>query len=239
MTLIVIGKNVSYCDLGVFANLDKNFHDFRVPAALFAKILGSKGENFMKEFMLAFIPIFVAVDAVGLLPIFVSLTQDLDKPTKRKIIFQSILTAVCLAVAFIVAGREVFKFLGITVSDFMIAGGAILFCIAILDLLTQNKERRLPAEELGAVPIGTPLVVGPAVLTTCLISVDQHGAALTIFAVLINILFAGIVFSSSERLMAIFGKTGAQALSKILSLFLAAIAIMMIRRGILEIIALQ
>lgn len=193
----------------------------------------------MKEFLLAFIPIFVAVDAIGLLPIFASLTEGLDKARRQKIIVQSIITALCLAITFVIMGREVFKFLGITVPDFMIAGGGILFCIAILDLLTQSKERRLPPDELGAVPIGTPLIVGPAVLTTSLITVDQHGTGIALCAVLLNILLAGVVFSFADRLISVLGKTGAQALSKVLSLFLAAIAIMMIRRGVLEIITTQ
>jgi len=189
------------------------------------------------EFLLAFIPIFVAVDAIGLLPIFVSLTDGIDRPTKNKIIAQSILTAAILAVVFIISGRAIFKFLGITIEDFMIAGGVILFCIAILDLVTHNKVERRSALELAAVPIGTPLMVGPAVLTTSLITIDQHGIPLTIFAVLLNIIIAGLTFFFSDRLIRVLGKAGANALSKIFSLFLAAIAIMMIRRGIMAIVA--
>ena len=188
------------------------------------------------EFLVAFIPIFVAVDAIGLLPIFVSLTGGIDQATKNKIILQSTITAACLAVGFIIAGRAVFKFLGITIEDFMIAGGAILFCIAILDLLTQNKvEARAPLE-LAAVPIGTPLMVGPAVLTTSLITIDQHGIPLAIIAVLANIIIAGLVFVYSQGFIRVLGKAGANALSKVFSLFLAAIAVMMIRRGVVAII---
>jgi multiple antibiotic resistance protein len=188
------------------------------------------------EFMLAFIPIFVAVDAIGLLPIFVSLTDGIDRSTKNKVIVQSVITASCLAFGFIIAGKAVFKFLGITMEDFMIAGGAILFCIAILDLLTHNKVERRAASELAAVPIGTPLMVGPAVLTTSLITIDQHGIPLTIFAVLVNIMIAGLIFVFSDGLIRVLGKAGANALSKVFSLFLAAIAVMMIRRGVLAII---
>lgn len=191
----------------------------------------------IKEFLLAFIPIFVAVDAVGLLPIFASLTRGIDRETRAKVIFQSMVTALCLAIGFIVMGRLVFKFLGITIADFMIAGGAILFCIAILDLLTQNKQKRLSAQDLGAVPIGTPLIVGPAVLTTSLITMDQHGSLITMLAVITNILLAGIVFTFTDGLIRMIGKAGASALSKVLSLFLAAIAVMMMRRGVLQIIA--
>ena len=88
-----------------------------------------------KDILLAFIPVFVAVDAIGVLPIFVSLTAGLKPKEKSKIILQSMLTAICLAVFFIFLGKAVFKLLGITIGDFMIAGGAILFCIAIIDIV--------------------------------------------------------------------------------------------------------
>ena len=153
-------------------------------------------------------------------------------------ILQAILTAMCLAVGFIITGKP-FQILGITIADFMIAGGAILFCIAILDILTVNKQRRLPVPEFGAVPIGTPLIVGPAVLTTSLITIDQHGTVITMIAVLLNILLVGVVFVFSDGLLKFFGKAGAVALSKIMGLLLAAIAIMMIRRGILQIVAIH
>jgi multiple antibiotic resistance protein len=117
----------------------------------------------MKTWLLAFIPIFVAVDAIGILPIFISLTSGLKKKDKTRIVVQSVITALCLAVSFIFLGTAVFKFLNITIADFMIAGGAILFCIAIRDILVQGKVNKLPLKELGAVPIGTPLLVGPAV----------------------------------------------------------------------------
>lgn len=188
------------------------------------------------QFMLAFIPIFVAVDAVGLLPIFVNLTEGVDTKTKNRIIVQSLITASCLAFGFIIAGQKMFEFLGITIGDFMIAGGAILFCIAMMDLVSQNTiERRSPGD-LAAVPIGTPLMVGPAVLTTSLITISQYGVPLTMAAVLANLAIAGLMFAFSDILIRIIGKAGANALSKVFSLFLGAIAVMMIRRGILEII---
>src|SRR4030066_245334 len=114
---------------------------------------------------LAFIPLFVAVDAIGIAPIFVSLTVNFEQKDKNRIILQSMLTAICLAIGFIFLGKAVFRLMGITIGDFMIAGGSILFCIAIIDILSQTKQRHIPANELGAVPLGTPLIVGPAVLT--------------------------------------------------------------------------
>lgn len=186
------------------------------------------------DLLAAFIPIFVAVDAIGTLPIYVSLTHGIKSENKKRIILQSIATALCLAIGFIALGRVIFEFLGITMGDFMIAGGAILFCIAILDIVNPAKQKPLPVNELGAVPLGTPLIVGPGVLTTCLMMVDQHGLSPTILAVLINILLAGMVFYFADHMIRIFGQSGSRALSKVMALLLAAIAIMMIRKGIVQ-----
>ena len=186
-----------------------------------------------KNVFLAFIPLFVAVDAIGVLPIFASLTEELDKKEKLKVIFQSITTAICLAIGFIFLGQAVFRFLNITVGDFMIAGGILLFCIAITDILSPVKKRRIPSKELGSVPLGTPLIVGPAVLTTSLIVMQQYGLAPTLIAVLANVLLAGVIFLFSHVAIKVLGEAGSRALSKIAALLLAAIAVMMVRRGIL------
>jgi multiple antibiotic resistance protein len=186
----------------------------------------------MKSVFLAFIPIFVAVDAIGVLPIFVSLTRSFDKRERFKIILQSLVTALLLAVGFIFLGKIIFDILGITIGDFMVAGGVILFCIAIIDILNPGKQRRFPAKELGAVPLGTPLIVGPAVLTTSLVIIAEYGLYATLISVFINILLAGLIFSFSETLIKSLGEAGTKALSKITSLLLAAIAVMMVRKGI-------
>jgi len=144
------------------------------------------------------------------------------------------ITATGLAVFFVFLGRAVFNFLGISVADFMIAGGAILFSIAIIDIINPGKKRRIPSKELGAVPLGTPLIVGPAVLTTSLMIISEFGTTITLFSVIINVLLAGLIFSLSGFLIRILGEAGSKALSKVTSLLLAAIAVMMIRKGIIQ-----
>ncbi len=192
----------------------------------------------LKSIALAFIPIFVAVDAIGLLPVFIGLTQDFKRKDKSKILVQSLVTALCLAVGFIFLGKAIFRLLGITVGDFMIAGGAILFCIAIVDLMNFEKHRQVLDGTLGVVPLGTPLIVGPAVLTTSLIIIDQYGVWPTIISVFLNISFVGIIFLLSDVLIKKLGVSGARALSKVTSLLLAAIAVMMIRKGLVQVLAL-
>ena len=191
----------------------------------------------MRDFVLAFIPILVAVDAVGVLPIYISLTEGLTERQRVKVIGQSVVTATALAVGFVFAGRALLAVLGIEVGDFMIAGGCVLFAIAILDILTAEKSRRLPGEALGVVPLGTPLIAGPAVLTTSLILVDQYGLLATLTSVVANVMIAGGVFSLSRFLIRVLGEPGTRALSKVTSLFLAAIAVMMVRKGLVTLLA--
>lgn len=181
---------------------------------------------------LSFIPLFVAVDAIGVLPVYVSLTQGLELKERSKIIFHSMITAIGLAVGFVLIGKLVFKLLGIAMGDFMIAGGVVLFCLAITDIINPIKRRRVPGVELGAVPLGTPLIAGPAVLTTSILIVDEYGILAAMISIICNILFCGLVFRLSSLLMRILGISGSKALSKVFSLLLAAIAVMLIRKGL-------
>ena len=187
---------------------------------------------------MSFIPLFVAVDAIGVLPIFVSLTRGLEKGERRTVIIQSMITALCVAVVFIFLGKGVFRLLGISVGDFMIAGGTVLFCIAMIDILNSGKRRRIPSKELGAVPLGTPLIVGPAVLTTSLIIIADYGLLPTLISVFFNVLLAGAIFSFSDILIKFLGEAGSKALTKVMALLLAAIAVMMIRKGFLAVLSL-
>lgn len=189
----------------------------------------------MSEFWLYFVPLFVAVDAIGVLPIFLSLTEGLESQRLRAVILQSVATASTIAIAFLAFGPVLLKFLGITVPDFMIAGGFLLLAISLSDLLTgEKKQREADAKSLGAVPIGIPLITGPAVLTTCILLANTHGKLITAIAVVLNIALAGIIFRFAEPITRRLGHTGTKTISKVASLLLAAIAVMLMRRGIFE-----
>jgi multiple antibiotic resistance protein len=190
----------------------------------------------MKEFLLAFVPIFVAVDAFGLLPIFLNLTDGLAGAARKKIVLQSFLTAVGVAVTFVFLGKAVFRLMGITVHDFMVAGGVLLFAISAVDLIRERKFTR-HIDTVGAVPLGTPLIVGPAVLTTSLMLVDVYGLAATLLSLVVNIVLACVVLSGAGAIEKVLGHAGSKAVSKVASLILAAIAVMMIRKGLMGIIA--
>lgn len=191
----------------------------------------------MRDFLLSFIPLFVAVDAVGVLPMFLGLTEHIDAPRRKRVIVQSVITAATVAAVFILAGRPLLRLLGISPSDFMIAGGALLFVLSLSDLLSSGKpQRRVDPDTVGAVPIGVPLITGPAVLTTCLLLGEQYRMFPTLCAVVANVLIAGVMFWFALPISTLLGSAGTKTLSKIASLLLAAIAVMMVRKGVVEFI---
>lgn len=191
----------------------------------------------MKEFLLSFIPIFVAMDAIGVLPMFIGFTEHLKPREKQKILVQSIITAFIIGIVFLFLGRWIFKVLGVFVADFKIAGGLVLLAISLRDILSNEKYHKIPSDTLGAVPIGTPLITGPAVLTTIIILLDSYGMFLTITSFVINLIITWIAFSYAGTISNFLGKAGSKAFSKIASLLLAAIAVMMMRKGIVDTIA--
>ncbi|UCH51109.1 MAG: MarC family protein [Chloroflexota bacterium] len=193
----------------------------------------------LQEFGLTFVPLFVAMDAIGVLPILVPLTQDMKAKERSRTVRQAVITALGLGLGFVAIGKGVFLFLGIEVSDFLVAGGLILFLLAAKDLITGKMveaQASVGADMLGVVPIGTPLVVGPAVLTTLLILVDQYSVIIVIFSFVLNLAIGWLLFAQANRVVAFLGQGGVRATSKIISLFLAAIAIKMIRQGILQVL---
>lgn len=189
----------------------------------------------LRKVFLSFVPLFIAMDALGVLPMFITMTNQFAHQERRKVLLDSLLTAYGVCLGFIFLGKALFSLLGISWGDFMIAGGIILFILSMNDLISQEKERRTPVrKDIGIVPIGTPLIAGPAVLTTLLIILDSYGIVATLISVSLNILFVGLVFRLSDLILRIIGESGARVISKIASLFLAAIAVMMIRKGIMN-----
>lgn len=192
----------------------------------------------MKEFWLTFVPLFVAVDAVGLLPIYLGLTEGFSRTDQRRILGQSLLTALAVALLFLYGGKALFDLLGVTIADFMIAGGTLLFVIALTDIVSTGELHRASDPEMvAAVPLGVPLLVGPAVLTTIVLLADQYGAAVTVAAVVANLAIAGGVLFFSQALSRILGRNGVRIFSKVANLILAAIAVHMVRLGVGQVLA--
>ncbi|MBW1989762.1 MAG: MarC family protein [Deltaproteobacteria bacterium] len=189
----------------------------------------------MGNFWLCFVPLFVAVDPLGILPIFIGFTADMEKAEVRRVIFYTMVTATAVALVFLYAGTAVLRVLGITVADFMVAGGVVLLVLSVSDLASPHKERRfVDPQSLGAVPLGVPLVTGPAVLTTSILLLREYGWVLTTSALVANMALAAAVFALARPIIRLIGRTGARIISKIAALLLAAIAVMLIRRGIVQ-----
>jgi multiple antibiotic resistance protein len=190
-----------------------------------------------QEFLLAFIPLFVAIDVFGVLPLFVSLTEGLSDHDRKKLTLEATATAFVISLVFLATGKLLFSFLGITESDFRVGGGIVLLVLAVNDLLFSKERKRDPEATVGVVPIGIPLIMGPAALTTIIILVDSYGYGWTIASLLVNILIVLAVFSQARSIARVLGKAGSRAVGKVVALFLAGIAVMMIRSGIGEMLS--
>ncbi len=195
-------------------------------------------DSFLMNFFLCFIPLFTAVDAIGTLPILLSLTEGLPPERMNKVIVQSVITALVVAIIFVVVGKSLLHYMGISIGDFLIAGGVLLFILSLKELVSSNgsKTENDDRDTLGVVPLGVPLIVGPGVLAATLVLQAQYGLLMTILATVANIVLAGLVFWQARWFGRILGKAGSKAFSKIVSLLLAAIAIMFIRKGIIELL---
>lgn len=188
------------------------------------------------DFLLSFIPLFVAIDIIGTAPIYLALTEQFEKKEKRKLVVQAVITAFILAIVFIATGKVILDFMGITLNDFRIGGGLVLLILSINDLVFAGDETRKPQGTIGIVPLGIPLIMGPAALTTILVILNNNGIVPTILSVFINLIIVFIVLYYAEKLVDLIGESGSKAFAKVASLFLAAIAVMMIRVGITEVI---
>ncbi|MGQ9630413.1 MAG: MarC family protein [bacterium] len=196
--------------------------------------------NFIREwlqpFVLTFIPIFVAMDVLGTLPIFLAVTAQLKPSQRKRIVRDSAITALIIMLVFLFVGKGILLILGITVSDFMVAGGILLIVLAV-DIILHEHQGELEAQPtLGIVPFGTPLMAGPAVITTEIILIDSQGLMPTVISVALNVLTAWLILKNSHRIIKYIDPDGLRAVSKVSALLIAAIAVMMIRRGIEDIL---
>jgi multiple antibiotic resistance protein len=193
--------------------------------------------SFLNDFIMAFIPLFVAIDVLGLVPLFLSLTTGMTLKAKRQLIVEATLTAGAVALLFLALGKVIFKFLGITENDFRIGGGIVLLVLAVTDLLFSSDERKNPnASSVGIVPIGIPLIMGPAALTSIIIIVDAYGYWISMLSLALNLFIVWFTFRHSDVVIKILGEGGSKAFAKVASLFMVAIAVMMIRVGVQNIL---
>ncbi len=189
--------------------------------------------DLFQRFLQAFIPLFVAMDPIGLMAFFLGFSQLLPAERRKRISRQAVWTACAVALLFLFLGQAIFHALNITQGDFQIAGGLILLVLASRDLVQPAGARQpaAPPEDFGVVPLGMPLIAGPAALATLLVCAKSAGLLVTLAAFGVNLVLVGLAFRWSDLFGRLIGMTGLRAISKIISLLLAAIAVSMVRQG--------
>jgi multiple antibiotic resistance protein len=181
-----------------------------------------------------FLPLFVAMDPLGVFPAFIQLTSELSPTRRKKVVDLSILTAGLVGLFFIPFGPWLLRLLGLQTGDFQVAGGLLVLVVALRDVVWEQKMMSLTetAEGAGIVPFGIPLLVGPAVFATLVLLGDRYSMLEVSLCFLANLMVSWVVFRRSEVLMKWMGSTGSRVVSKLASLLLAAYAVMMIRSGL-------
>lgn len=192
----------------------------------------------MKIFLACFVPLFVAIDIIGNLPIFITLTSDMARREVHKVVRMAGATALVVGLLFVLGGRQLFAFLHVSAADFKIAGGLVLFIIAVSGIMhDQASKSDVVKEHIGVVPIGVPLMMGPATLVTLLLLSDLYAMPYVVAGLVANIALSLVAFQFSRVWTAVLHVNGIRAISKVVHFFLAAIAIMMVRVGVTEIFA--
>jgi len=187
---------------------------------------------FFPAFLGAFVPLFIAIDALSLPPIIVSLSEGLTYRERRRSVHVAILTALGVGLAFLLFGQAMLSLMGISVGSFAIAGGIVLLVQSILNMTSGRSMDVVKEEMVAVVPIGTPLLAGPATITTLLLLSAQMSFFIVLTAFLANVAVAWLICLSSNRVLSVMGRGGIRAVSKVFSLLLAAIAVNLILRGL-------
>lgn len=199
----------------------------------------------VNEYLEAFLPLFVAINLPGVLPLYIGLTEGLSMRAQRRLVLLAGTTAFAIALLILFAGQVIFQTLGITVNDLRVGGGLILLILSITDLLFGDFKRRGPEDQapgtdevvgLGVVPLGIPLIMGPAAITTILVSQQSYGYLPTLTSMVANLTLVLIGFLFGPMLIKKLGASTSKAVAKVASLFLAAIAVAMIRAGVVGMI---
>lgn len=180
----------------------------------------------------AFFGIFIVMDSLGNLPIFHSFTRMWPRSKRYSMIRQTVYVAGIVLFLFLFFGDNILSFFMLDFQSFQIAGGIIVLIVGIKQIIgLKILEARAKTYKNAVVPLATPLITGPATITTIMIFAHQYGLWITFFASLLNLAVVYLFLSKVEKLNAVLGKQGSDALSKIMGLILTTIAISLIRQG--------
>jgi multiple antibiotic resistance protein len=200
--------------------------------------------DYLVFFIYAFTSIFVIVNPIEATMVFISLTPGIGPDEKSKIYRRTIRVAFGIALVFAVGGDLVLQFFGITVDALRVAGGVLLFLVAIDMLRSGRQQRKVTAaelmdantrEDISVFPLAMPLLTGPGAITTVVVlmntAVTLFEKALVLTALVLTFVITYIVFKFSDIIDRVLGVTGIMVLTRILGLILGAIAVNFVAVG--------
>lgn len=211
---------------------------------------------FIDNLIKSTIALFVVIDPIGSVPLFIALTEKMRKDERKAVSKTAIVTAAALLVVFAVAGTQILDIFGITIFSFMIAGGVLLFIVSI-ELLTHGvwrfgsgrveeeedrigktaaeepitKKQRPSLGESGVVPLAFPLLAGPGAITSVIISFQTSGLVVTVFSIAIVIGITYVVLGFVNTIYRVLGRRGSMIITRVFAVFIAAIAVQYIVQG--------
>jgi multiple antibiotic resistance protein len=193
-----------------------------------------------------FVVFFVVVDPISLIPLFAGLTQGASARYKKKMAGKSTLIALVISVLFALAGARFLEIMGISLDSFRIAGGTLLFLIA-LDMVfarasgtrttTPEQEEAKMREDISVFPLAFPFIAGPGALATILLTAGEVGTRPLLIAgflciVALVLMICWVLMLATPRLMKVLGVTGANVTSRLSGVILAALAVQFIIDGL-------
>lgn len=200
----------------------------------------------MAYFVAALATIFSVIDPIGISPLFIALTPDLERKQRNAVMRRATLVASVILFIFAVVGRYLLTFLGITQPAFSIAGGILLLLIAI-DMLfgRTSRTKETPEEGMDALlgadisvfPLAIPIVAGPGAIATVVLYMSQAGTdASKIVSVLaalaISLLAVYLSMRLSGLVLLVLRETGVHVVGRVMGILLAALAVQFILNGI-------
>ena len=191
--------------------------------------------SWQDSFIFTFVPLFIVIDAIGNLPFVITASEGMSKPERRKMINIVVITAAVVGLIFLFLGQFILNVMDISFGSFAIAGGLILLALSIRYMITGHmveSENEVKHEMVGAVPIGTPLTVGPATITTLLLLVKEYPLYWVLISFALNLFIVWIVCMLGNWISGFLGQGGIKAVSRVFSLLLAAIAVSMVFKGL-------
>jgi multiple antibiotic resistance protein len=198
----------------------------------------------LDQALTVFVALFVTIDPVGVVPLFVALTQDMTPAERRRTAVLACLLAFGLLAFFGLAGEAILNGIGISMSAFRIAGGLLLFLIAIDMLFEKRTERRgrQAAEarpDPTVFPLATPLIAGPGALAAMVLYAGQHPSPTGFL--LLNLILGGVMvlclvlFLAGDYIGRMLGRTGITVVTRLLGMLLAALAVQFVLDGLAEV----